>query len=335
PCLATSCAPRRGEHGSGSSSDARRRAWPHGSGRFWSRWRWASTSNPPHPHLPPGRASTPRALRLRTPEGFFRGGFGQPDRINTVDALVTKATRMESADAARMWSAVDRPQPAGDSAAPDEPGIFDNAARQGGGAEGEARERPQMSRSRDYCAADDVELLSWSAGGDRRAFDEIVARHGAFALRVALRVVRNRLMAEDLVQEAMVRAWSQAKNFDPRRARFTTWLYRIVMNLCIDQGRRVQPVPLPADFNPVDPAASAAEMIEASQRNALLASAVSELPVSQRTALTLVYDEGMSGAEAARLLGLSAKAVERLLARARAYLRGRLERGYSKESRQC
>src|SRR6185312_2408012 len=198
-----------------------------------------------------------------------------------------------------------------------------------------AGERRVMSRSRDYCAADDVELLSWSAAGDRRAFDEIVARHGAFALRVALRVVRNRLMAEDLVQEAMVRAWSQAKNFDPRRARFTTWRYRIVMKLCIDQGGRVQPVPLPADFNPVDPAASAAEMIEASQRNALLASAVGELPVNQRTALTLVYDEGMSGAEAARLLGLSAKAVERLLARARAYLRGRLERGYSKESRQC
>src|SRR6185437_6659157 len=133
---------------------------------------------------------------LRTSEGFFCGGIGQPDRINAVDALVTKATRMESADAARMWSAVDRPQPAGDSAAPDEP----------------ARERRVVSRSRDYCTADDVELLSWSAGGDRRAFDEIVARHGAFALRVVLRVVRNRLMAEDLVQEAMVRAWSQAKN---------------------------------------------------------------------------------------------------------------------------
>lgn len=192
-----------------------------------------------------------------------------------------------------------------------------------------------MSSPRDYGAADDVELLSWSADGDRRAFDAIVARHGAFALRVAVRVVRNRLLAEDLVQEAMVRAWSQAKHFDPRRARFTTWLYRILMNLCIDHARRVQPVPLPADFNPADPAASADEMIEASQRDALLASAVSQLPVNQRAALTLVYDEGLSGAEAARVLGLSAKAVERLLARARLHLRERLEREYSKESRRC
>ena len=221
---------------------------------------------------------------------------------------------MESADAARMGSAVVRPQPAGDSAASD---------------------GSKMSSPRDYCAADDVELLSWSADGDRRAFDAIVARHGAFALRVAVRVVRNRLMAEDLVQEALVRAWSQAKRFDPSRARFTTWLYRIIMNLCIDHSRRVQPVPLPADFNPVDPAAGADEMIEAKQRDTLLASAVSELPVNQRAALTLVYDEGLSGAEAARVLGLSAKAVERLLARARVQLRERLERGYSKESRRC
>lgn len=237
---------------------------------------------------------------------------------------------MGSADAARMWSAVDRPQLAGDcAAAPDELGILDNAR------EGEARERRVMSSSRDYGATVDVDLMHLSAGGDRRAFDEIVARHGAFALRVATRVVRDRLMAEDLVQEAMVRAWSQAQHFDPRRARFTTWLYRIVMNLCIDQGRRVRPVPLPPDFNPVDPAASADELIEASERDALLAGAVSELPVNQRAALTLVYDEGLSGAEAARILGLSAKAVERLLARARVHLRERLERAHSKESRKC
>jgi RNA polymerase sigma-70 factor, ECF subfamily len=235
-----------------------------------------------------------------------------------------------------MWSAVDRPQLAGDCAARDEPGGATAAfARELGMVQASGTTPETMSSSRGYGSADDVELLSWSADGDRRAFDEIVARHGPFALRVAMRIVRDRALAEDLVQEAMVRAWSQARHFNPRRARFTTWLYRIVMNLCIDQGRRLQPVPLPADFNPADPAASADEMIEASQRDALLAGAVSELPVNQRAALTLVYDEGMSGAEAARVLGLSAKAVERLLARARVHLRQRLERGHSKESRRC
>jgi RNA polymerase sigma-70 factor, ECF subfamily len=105
--------------------------------------------------------------------------------------------------------------------------------------------------------ASDEELVSWSASGNKRAFDEIVTRHGPFALRVAARLVPDMLVAEDLVQEAMVRAWSQAGHFDPHRARFTTWLYRIVANLCIDHRRRVQPEPMPEDFDPIDPAAGA------------------------------------------------------------------------------
>jgi RNA polymerase sigma-70 factor (ECF subfamily) len=81
---------------------------------------------------------------------------------------------------------------------------------------------------------------------------------------------------------------------------------------------------MPEDFDPVDPAAGPDDVMAADQRYAALARALEDLPVRQRAALTLVYDEGMSGAEAARVLGLSAKAVERLLARARAHLRQRL-----------
>jgi RNA polymerase sigma-70 factor (ECF subfamily) len=189
---------------------------------------------------------------------------------------------------------------------------------------GDARDSASVNSPRAYGNAPDAELLSWSAGGDRRAFDEIVSRHGLFALRVALRVIPDRVIAEDVVQEAMLRAWSQAANFDPRRARFTTWLYRIVVNLCIDHKRRVQPEPLPDDFDPIDPAVGADETMAVNQRHAALVAALKDLPARQRVAVTLVYDEGMSGAEAARVLGLSAKAVERLLARARAHLRERL-----------
>jgi RNA polymerase sigma-70 factor (ECF subfamily) len=186
------------------------------------------------------------------------------------------------------------------------------------------RGTPPMSQSRHPGDAPDAELLSRSAAGDRRAFDEIVARHGAFALRVAARIVADPLLAEDVVQEAMLRAWSQAHLFDPGRARFTTWLYRIVVNLCIDQRRRRSPERLPDDLDPIDPAASADEALAANERHAALARALKQLPVRQRAAMTLVYDEGLSGAEAGRILGLSAKAVERLLARARAFLRERL-----------
>jgi RNA polymerase sigma-70 factor, ECF subfamily len=193
-----------------------------------------------------------------------------------------------------------------------------------------------VTGARAYGAASDAELLSWSAGGDRRAFDTIVTRHGPFALRVATRLVPDPLVAEDVVQEAMVRAWSQARHFDPDRGRFTTWLYRIVVNLCIDQRRRVQPAPIPDDFDPPDPAAGADEMVAANERRTMLLGALKTLPVRQRAAMTLVYDEGMSGAEAARVLGLSAKAVERLLARARAGLRTRLLPEYEfEETSQC
>jgi RNA polymerase sigma-70 factor, ECF subfamily len=167
----------------------------------------------------------------------------------------------------------------------------------------------------------DVELLARSARGDRRAFDKIVTRYGPVALRVAARMAPDRQAAEDIAQEAMVRVWRCAGEFDARRARFSTWLYRIVVNLCIDSRRRPQPVPLPEDFDPVDPSANAAQIMEVDERRAALVTAIDELPSGQRAALILVYDEGLSGAEAAQVLGVSTKAVERLLARARARLR--------------
>jgi RNA polymerase sigma-70 factor, ECF subfamily len=182
-----------------------------------------------------------------------------------------------------------------------------------------------MHSPRAYGIASDAELMSWSAGGDRRAFDEIVTRHGPFALRVAARLLPDAALAEDVVQEALVQVWSAARRFDPQRGRFTTWLYRVVVNRCISERRRRQPGPLPEDFDAADCAAGPYEAVEVNERHAVLAAALEALPVHQRAAVTLVYDEGLSGAEAARILGLSAKAVERLLARARQSLRDRLE----------
>lgn len=170
----------------------------------------------------------------------------------------------------------------------------------------------------------DAELLTRSARGDRRAFDQIVTRYGPLALRLAARIAPDLASAEDIAQEAMVRVWRRSAEFDARRARFTTWLYRIVVNLCIDLDRRPKPVPLPEHLDPADPAPRAEEAAELEERRAALAGAIDDLPAGQRAALTLVYEEGLSGAEAAQTLGITAKAVERLLARARAHLRARL-----------
>lgn len=183
----------------------------------------------------------------------------------------------------------------------------------------------RLSEAETTVEATDEALMLRAVQGDRRAFDLLVARHGAFALRVAVRIIPDKGMAEDVVQEAMVRAWTQAGRFDPARARFRTWLYRIIVNLCIDQRRRVTPEQMPEDFDAPDDGASAEEMLAAAERKVALVAALRSLPARQRAAMTLVYDEGVSGAEAGRILGLSAKAVERLLARAREALRGRLQ----------
>jgi len=176
-----------------------------------------------------------------------------------------------------------------------------------------------------YADLPDEELVALAGNGDARAFDQIVTRHGEFALRVARRIVSSSAVAEELVQEAMIRAWSQSRNFDPRRARFSTWLYKIVVNLCVDHRRRVQHSPLPEGLDPADSALNADGLLEISQRDAAIAKAIQELPARQRAAMVLVYDEGMSGSAAASILGLSVKAVERLLARARKHVRARLQ----------
>jgi len=179
----------------------------------------------------------------------------------------------------------------------------------------------------------DADLLARSAAGDRQAFERIVKRYGTMALRVAARLAPDRSSAEDIAQEAFVRVWTRAADFDGRRARFTTWLYRIVINLAIDERRRSRSERLAEDFEVADPAPGTEERLELDERFTALWSARQALPSRQQAALVLVYDEGLSGGEAAQVLGVSPKAVERLLAHARAHLRKRLQPGGDVEER--
>jgi RNA polymerase sigma-70 factor, ECF subfamily len=195
-------------------------------------------------------------------------------------------------------------------------------------ARGSFREGVCAPMSTNFAPVPDADLLARASAGDRGAFNEIVRRHGAFALRVATRLTRNPAVAEDLVQEAMVRAWRRAARFDSRRARFTTWLYRILVNLCVDERRRQWPEPLPVDLDPPDPGGAADEPLSAWQREIALARSLEQLPPRQRAAIALVYEENMSGAEAARVLGTSTKALERLLARARDSMRQHLKKDH-------
>src|ERR1043165_4339419 len=84
----------------------------------------------------------------------------------------------------------------------------------------------------------DEELMALVAAGDNAAFRRLMARHMGRAIRVAETVVRGSIEADDIAQEAFIRIWRNAAGFDPRVARFTTWMHRIVVNLAIDRKRR-------------------------------------------------------------------------------------------------
>jgi RNA polymerase sigma-70 factor (ECF subfamily) len=174
--------------------------------------------------------------------------------------------------------------------------------------------------------ATDEELMMRIGNGDRVAFGDLVRRHLDRAVAVAQRVTGSRGDAEEVAQEAFLRVWTKAPQWraadgDFRGARFTTWLYRVVVNLGIDRRRRPSTSALEAAGDPADPADSALQSLEKTQLSAQVASAVATLPERQRAALTLCFYEGLSNREAAEILDLTPGAIESLLVRARRSLR--------------
>ena len=173
----------------------------------------------------------------------------------------------------------------------------------------------------------DDELMRLAGGGDHAAFSALVARHLRRAGSVAGRVMGSRAEAEDVVQEAFLRAWLKAPDWQPAEtggAKFSTWFYRVVMNLCIDRKRKPGTAPLEAAGEIPDPGADGFAHVAAGETRQRVAAALEQLPERQRAALTLCHYEGMSNIEAAEILDLSVGAVESLLVRARRNLRGAL-----------
>ena len=164
------------------------------------------------------------------------------------------------------------------------------------------------------------------SAGDSHAFRLLVARHADRTLATAWRVSGSRADAEDLVQEAFLRVWRSAASFKPEKAKFTTWLHRLTLNLGVDRWRRRRPtVELEAANDVVDPSPDALAMAERMEDSTAVATALSLLPERQRMAVALCYYEGLSNAEAAAALGVPVGALEALLVRARRKLRSLLE----------
>jgi RNA polymerase sigma-70 factor, ECF subfamily len=172
----------------------------------------------------------------------------------------------------------------------------------------------------------DQALLALIQDGSHQAFAELVRRHTKPFYRLAYRYVQNRETAEDVVQDAFLRLWENPASWRPdRNSKFTTWFYRIVVNLCLDWQKKKRPMPLDEDTPLVDERETADEAMIRIQQQKLLEKEIAALPERQRMALNLCFDEGLSNQEAAEAMGLNLKALQSLIMRAKTTLRERLK----------
>ena len=183
----------------------------------------------------------------------------------------------------------------------------------------------------------DAGLLSAYAGGEPAAAGLLAERLLPLAFGQAVRMLADRAEAEDVAQEAMMRLWRQAATWEDGAAQVSTWLFRVVSNLCIDRLRKRQRhVPLDSVADPVDDAVSAVGGLQDKARLVALSDALSQLPRRQAQAVALRHLEGLSNPEIARIMDISVRSVESLTARGKRSLAvllagRRAELGYEDE----
>jgi RNA polymerase sigma-70 factor (ECF subfamily) len=166
----------------------------------------------------------------------------------------------------------------------------------------------------------DTALMVQVSRGDFEAFEEIVHRHQKFAWSLAYRFTRDAAEAEDIVQEAFLRLLKASPGYRPT-AGFRTYFSRIVVRLCLDYRSKKRPEYreiLPEITDNVQDPESALRERETARA---LANALDKLPPQQRMVLVLRHLENFNYSEIAKAMGITAKAVDSLLQRARQALR--------------
>ena len=162
-------------------------------------------------------------------------------------------------------------------------------------------------------------LLARYASGDRLAARLLADRLLPRVLGYAARLLGgDRAEAEDVAQEAMLRLWRMAPGWRAGEAKVSTWLYRVVTNLCTDRrrgaGRRAVAMGDDLPDAPDEAPAAEARMVETARIEAL-DQALASLPDRQREAVVLRHIEGLSNPEIAAVMGIGVEAVESLTAR--------------------
>lgn len=166
---------------------------------------------------------------------------------------------------------------------------------------------------------EDGELVARAADGDHAAFVTLVERHRTMVYRVAFQYAGNHYDADDIAQDVFIKVHRSLHTFR-RDAQFTSWLYRIAMNACIDHGRRrtltssldaAGPEERPFQVAAEEPAPD--QRVFAGEVRAAVERAVDALPPQQRIIFAMRHFEGMKLCDIAEALGIAEGTVKRQL----------------------
>lgn len=149
----------------------------------------------------------------------------------------------------------------------------------------------------------DEELVGQVALGDERALSELYDRYARPVYATGIRLLRDHHLAEELVQDAFTNVWRGAASFDPKRARFATWLYRLTRNRAVDLNRRRRVRPSSVGEEPLRNISGGPEP-EESVKLWDVAGALSLISAEQREVLSLAYFEGLSQREISQRTGV-------------------------------
>ena len=161
----------------------------------------------------------------------------------------------------------------------------------------------------------DHALLAAFADGDRGAAQQLTEQLMPKIHAHAYYRLGNITDAEDVTQEAFLRLWKVAPKWKQDKAKVSTWLYRVVSNLCKDRHRRATLEEIVSVQEPTNESQSPTSKIEDQLRRKALYTAMSTLPNSQRLAVQLRHIDELSNPQIAEIMELSIEAVESLIAR--------------------
>ena len=180
----------------------------------------------------------------------------------------------------------------------------------------------------------DEELVARSKGGDLDSFNQLILRWERPIYALAYRVIGREEDARDVCQETFLRAFRALPGFKGQ-AKFSSWLYRIALNLCRDWIRRQRRAPalqLPEDVDAIElasasgPTESIEDLVARRELSAVVEQAMAMLPEEQRTAIVLKEYHGMTFQEIADLQGCPLSTVKTRLYQGLSVLRRSLER---------